>query len=55
MFQEELSNSLQGGEISWKTFNMIVNKMIGYLRENYEDEADNVIQDLTNLLNSCPI
>ena len=54
MFQEELSNSLQGGEISWKTFNMIVNKMIGYLRENYEDEADNVIQDLTNLLNSCP-
>lgn len=55
MFQEELSNSLQGGEISWKTFNMIVNKMIGYLRENYEDEANNVIQDLTNLLNSCPI
>lgn len=55
MFQEELSNSLQGGEISWKTFNMIVNKMIGYLRENYEDEADNVIRDLTNLLNSCPI
>ena len=55
MFQEELSNSLQGGEISWKTFNMIVNKMIGYLRENYEDEANDVIQDLTNLLNSCPI
>jgi len=34
---------------------MIVNKMIGYLRENYEDEANDVIQDLTNLLNSCPI
>lgn len=55
MFQEELSNSLQGGDISWKTFNMIVNKMIGYLRENYEDEADDVVRDLTNLLNSCPI
>lgn len=54
MFQEELSNSLQGGDISWKTFNMIVNKMIGYLKENYED-ADDVIRDLTNLFNSCPI
>lgn len=54
MFQEELSNSLQGGDISWKTFTMIVNKMIGYLKENYED-ADDVIRDLTNLFNSCPI
>ena len=55
MFTEELSNSLQGGDISWKTFTMIVNKMIGYLKENYEDDANDVIRDLTNLLNSCPI
>ena len=55
MFTEELSNSLQGGNISWKTFTMIVNKMIGYLKENYEDDANDVIRDLTNLLNSCPI
>ncbi len=55
MFTEELSNSLQGGDISWKTFTMIINKMIGYLKENYEDDANDVIRDLTNLLNSCPI
>lgn len=54
MFKEELSNSLQGGDISWKTFTMIVNKMIGYLKENYEDTND-VIKDLTNLFNSCSI
>ena len=54
MFKEELSNSLYGGDISWKTFTMIVNKMIGYLKENYEDTND-VIKDLTNLFNSCSI
>lgn len=55
IFTKELSNSLQGGDISWKTFTMIVNKMIGYLKENYEDDANDVIRELTNLLNSCPI
>ena len=55
MFNEELMDQFKGGDISWETFTGIVNKMIGYLKENYEDDANDVIRDLTNLLNSCPI
>ena len=55
MFNEELMNQFKGGDISWKTFTGIVNTMIGYLKENYEDDANDVIRDLTNLFNSCPI
>lgn len=54
-FKEELSKYLKGDDMSWKTFSMIVGKMIDYLRQNYEDEANDVVTDLTNLLNSCPI
>lgn len=56
MFKEELENILQPGEISWKTFNMIVNKMREYLQENYGDEETNeVTKDLNDLTNSCSI
>lgn len=55
MFNEELMDQFKGGDISWETFTGIVNKMIGYLKENYEDDANDVIRELTNLLNSCPI
>ena len=55
MFNEELTNLFQGGDISWKTFTGIVNTMIGYLKENYEDTSSDVRTNLTNLLKSCPI
>ena len=57
MFNEELMDQFKGGDISWKTFTGIVNTMIGYLKENYEDNANanDAMGDLTNLINSCPI
>lgn len=55
IFNEELTNLFQGGDISWKTFTGIVNTMIGYLKENYGDTSSNVRTNLTNLLKSCPI
>ena len=60
MFNEELNKLFKGGDISWKTFEGIVNTMIGYFKENYTDKEDKdkvnkVNGDLTNLLKSCPI
>lgn len=55
IFNEELTNLFQGGDISWKTFTGIVNTMIGYLKENYGDTSSDVRTNLTNLLKSCPI
>lgn len=55
IFNEELTNLFQGGNISWKTFTGIVNTMIGYLKENYGDTSSDVRTNLTNLLKSCPI
>ena len=57
MFNEELMDQFKGGDISWETFTGIVNTMIGYLKENYEDNANanDAMGDLTNLINSCPI
>lgn len=55
MFNEELGELFQGGDISWKTFEGIVNKMIEYLGE-YGDVSKDVRADLTNLIEnkSCP-
>ena len=55
MFNEELTKQFMGGDISWKTFEGIVNKMIVYLEE-YGDVSKDVRADLTNLIEnkSCP-
>lgn len=56
MFNEELNSILKDGDISWDTFTMVVNKIQGYLKENFgEAEVSDVIDNLNNLLNSCPI
>ena len=60
MFNEELNKLFKGGDISWKTFEGIVNTMTGYFKENYtnkedKDKVNKVNGDLTNLLKSCPI
>ena len=55
MFNEELDKLFKGGDISWKTFEGIVNTMIVYLEE-YGDVSKDVRADLTNLIEnkSCP-
>ena len=55
MFNEELDKLFKGGDISWKTFEGIVNTMILYLEE-YGDVSKDVRADLTNLIEnkSCP-
>lgn len=55
-FKKELKNILQPGDISWNTFEMVVNKMRDYLQNSYGDkETNEVTKDLNDLTDSCSI